>query len=69
MAISFAGDGRCGKAEGDEIREWFAPRIKDVIGGERHLAQTLEKVDTCAALREHVGDKALKNWAEAHPAR
>ncbi|MFT3791508.1 MAG: M1 family metallopeptidase [Rudaea sp.] len=69
LAIGLASAGRCGKDSGEEMREWFAPRIKDMIGGERKLAQSLESVDTCGALREHVGTKALAQWAEAHPAR
>ncbi len=67
--IAFAGSGRCSKPEGEEVQQWFAPRIKDVIGGQRELAQTLESVGTCGALREHVGEKALAQWAEAHPRR
>ena len=58
---------RCSKAEADEIREWFAPRVKALIGGERALAQALEGIDQCAALRDHAGNKALEAWAEAHP--
>ncbi|MBS0582111.1 MAG: ERAP1-like C-terminal domain-containing protein [Proteobacteria bacterium] len=68
-AIGYAGAGRCSKESGEEMREWFAPRIKQVIGGERKLAQSLEGVGTCGALRAHVGDKALATWVEAHPAR
>jgi alanyl aminopeptidase len=68
-AVGYAGVGRCDKADGEEVRQWFAPHIKDVIGGERQLAQTLEAVGTCGALREHVGEKALTQWAEAHSAR
>ena len=65
--IALAGTGRCSKSDGEEVRQWFAPRIKDVIGGERELAQTLEGVGTCGVLREHVGEKALTQWSEAHP--
>ena len=67
--IGLAGAGRCSKDSGEEMREWFAPRIKEMLGGERKLAQSLEGVGTCGALREHVGAKALAQWAEAHPAR
>ena len=63
-----AGNYRCSKAQSDELRSWFAPRIQSVIGGERALAQVLEGIDQCTALREHVGEKALATWAEAHPA-
>jgi len=60
---------RCSKMQSDELRTWFAPRIKNVVGGERALAQVLEGIDQCTALREHVGEKSLATWAEAHPAQ
>ena len=60
-----AGRGRCDKAQSEELQQWFAPRIAQVIGGERSLAQSLESVNQCNSLREHAGEKALANWAEA----
>jgi alanyl aminopeptidase len=60
--------GRCDKADSETLQQWLAPRIKDVIGGERALAQSLEGVAQCTALREHVGEKALATWAEAQRA-
>jgi cytosol alanyl aminopeptidase len=58
--------GRCEKSQNTEMQTWFAPRIKDVIGGERALAQSLEGASQCASLREHSGEKSLANWAEEH---
>jgi cytosol alanyl aminopeptidase len=63
-----AAAGRCSKAQSDEMRQWMAPRIKEVLGGERALAQSLEGVGQCTSLHDHVGEKALATWAEAHPA-
>jgi alanyl aminopeptidase len=60
--------GRCTSAQADELQEWFAPRIEHLIGGDRGLAQALEGVNQCSSLREHVGEKALTEWAEAHRA-
>jgi alanyl aminopeptidase len=60
--------GRCSGAQADELRNFFEPRIKDLIGGERILAQSLEGISQCNSLREHVGEKSLATWAEAHPA-
>jgi alanyl aminopeptidase len=60
--------GRCSKASADELGRFFAPRIKDLIGGERGLGQTVESIRQCNALREHVGSKPLAGWSEAHPA-
>ncbi|MBS0438889.1 MAG: hypothetical protein JSS33_05730, partial [Proteobacteria bacterium] len=57
--------GRCSDAQAAELEKFFAPRIKDLIGGQRSLAQTLESARQCAALRGHVGEGALANWAEA----
>jgi aminopeptidase N len=65
----FAAIGRCSKTESDEMQQWMAPRIKDIIGGERALAQSLEGVSQCTSLHDHVGEKSLATWAEAHSAR
>jgi alanyl aminopeptidase len=60
--------GRCDKADSDSLQQWLAPRIKQIIGGERALAQSVESVAQCSALREHVGEKSLATWAEAQRA-
>jgi len=65
--IRFASAKRCSQAQADEIRTWFAPKITSIIGGERALAQSLESIDQCAALREHVGEQSLATWAALHP--
>ncbi|HEX6832317.1 MAG TPA: M1 family aminopeptidase [Rudaea sp.] len=64
-----AEEGRCSDAQAAELETFFAPRIKQLIGGQRTLAQALEGTRQCAALREHVGEKGLASWAEAHPAQ
>jgi len=64
LARYAAGNHRCSKEQSDELRAWFAPRVKAVVGGERALAQVLEGIGQCTALREHVGEKALATWAE-----
>jgi alanyl aminopeptidase len=61
--IRLASTKRCSQSQADEIRAWFAPKIRSIIGGERALAQSLESIDQCAALREHVGEQALAAWA------
>jgi alanyl aminopeptidase len=61
-----AARGRCEKSQSAELQQWFAPRIKQVIGGERALAQSVEGVEQCASLREHNGEKSLATWAETH---
>jgi alanyl aminopeptidase len=58
--------GRCARNDAEELRQWLAPRIETVIGGKRALAQSIETVSQCAALREHVGEQSLAKWAEAH---
>ena len=60
-----AAGGRCSKRERDELQDWMAPRIRQVIGGERALAQSLEGVGQCTSLHDHIGEKALATWAEA----
>jgi alanyl aminopeptidase len=67
--IHLAAVNRCSKPQSEELRGWFAPRIQSIVGGERVLAQSLEAIDQCTALREHVGEASLAIWAAAHPAR
>ena len=59
-------DGRCSTQEADELSAYFAPRIKDLVGGDRGLGQTLETIRQCASLREHVGARGLASWVETH---
>jgi alanyl aminopeptidase len=68
MPRTFA-DGRCSAREADELSAFFAPRIKDLVGGDRGLGQTLEGIRQCASLREHLGDRSLAAWLETHPER
>ncbi|WP_408889343.1 M1 family metallopeptidase [Myxococcus faecalis] len=42
----------CDAAHRDEVARVFGPRARDVEGGERVLAQSLERVDQCIAQRE-----------------
>jgi len=59
-------EGRCSTGEADELSSFFAPRIKDLVGGERGLGQSLESIRQCASLRQHVGPAALGGWVETH---
>jgi len=67
LIIRFAGANRCSKAQSDELRTWFEPRITGIVGGDRVLAQSLEGIDQCTALREHLGEASLAIWAASHP--
>jgi alanyl aminopeptidase len=69
VLIRYAADNRCSKPQSDELRTWFAPRISRIVGGDRVLAQSLEGIDQCTALREHAGEASLATWAAAHPIR
>jgi alanyl aminopeptidase len=64
--IGLAAHNRCSRSESDELRTWFTPHLKNLIGGGRALAQSLETIDQCAALREHLEKNSLATWAEAH---
>lgn len=61
--------GRCSMAAADELAAFFTPRIKDLIGGERGLAQTVERIRQCATLREQLDARPLDEWAAAHRPR
>jgi cytosol alanyl aminopeptidase len=56
---------RCSDAELKEFAGWFAPRIKQLVGGERVLAQLSENIEQCSALRSHVGTSDLGVWLKA----
>ncbi len=52
-AIRIAGQHFAGplqRRRSDEVSAYFAPRIKDLIGGERGLGQALEDIRQCARL-------------------
>ena len=66
QSIVLASVGRCSRAESEELRAWFTPRLKSIIGGERTMAQSVEAIDQCAALREHSGEQSLTRWAASH---
>ena len=59
-------DGRCSTAAAEEMSDFLAPRVKDLIGGERGLGQTLEGIRQCGALRGHVDRKPLADWISGH---
>jgi alanyl aminopeptidase len=48
---ALAGGGGCSKAEADRLQAYFQPRLKDVTGADRGLAQTREETLLCAALK------------------
>ena len=60
--------GRCDAAAASELETFFAPRVKELVGGERGLRQTLERIRQCSVLREHVDTKALQAWIASHAA-
>jgi len=64
--IRLAAAKRCSASQSDELRAWFTPRLKTIVGGERALAQSLESIDQCTSLREHVGEQTLATWAASH---
>jgi alanyl aminopeptidase len=48
---SMMGGGGCSQAEVDRLQAFFKPRLKDVTGAERGLAQTSESIQLCSALK------------------
>ena len=45
------GGGGCSQADADRLQSFFQPRLKQVTGAERGLAQTRENTLLCAALK------------------
>ncbi len=54
-----AGGGGCSKAAADRLQAFFKPRLKDVTGAERGLAQTTEATLLCAALKDKQDASAI----------
>lgn len=50
---------RCSVAEADEILAWHEPRLREVEGGPRRVAQSVEGIRLCAALRDAQLGKGL----------
>lgn len=47
-----AGGGGCSDAEAERLTKFFTPRLKDLPGADRGLAQTTESIRLCAALKK-----------------
>ena len=46
-----AGGGGCSSDEAERLTKFFKPRLKDLPGADRGLAQTTESIHLCAALK------------------
>ena len=49
--VQFDAAGRCDPAEADDIEAWHGPRLREVEGGPRRVAQAVERIRLCAALK------------------
>jgi alanyl aminopeptidase len=56
---ALAGGGGCSKAEADRLSAFFKPRLNQVSGAERGLAQTSEEILLCAAQKAKQDPKAI----------
>jgi len=50
----------CGKPARDDAAHFFGEALKEVEGGDRALAQALQKADLCIDLREREGARVKK---------
>lgn len=57
---SLAAKGGCSKAEADRLSAFFKPRLGQVSGAERGLAQTSEEILLCSALKDKQDPKTIK---------
>jgi len=48
--LPFAGASLCGASHRKRVEALFRPRLQELTGAERHLAETLESIDQCIAL-------------------
>lgn len=49
--VRFDAVARCSPSEAAEIEAWHGPRLREVEGGPRRLAQSVESIRLCAALK------------------
>ncbi|WP_413624139.1 M1 family metallopeptidase [Luteibacter sp. Lutesp34] len=56
---ALAGGGGCSKAEADRLSAFFKPRLGQVSGAERGLAQTSEEILLCSAQKAKQDPKAI----------
>jgi len=50
-----SGGGFCNASDRKELADFFQPKVGQYAGGERNLAQTLERIDLCIARRQALG--------------
>ncbi|RUL76808.1 M1 family metallopeptidase [Dyella choica] len=59
MLPRLVGGGSCSQAEADRLQAYFEPRLKDISGADRGLAQTREQTLLCAALKAKQDPSAM----------
>ena len=62
-AIVAIGSGFCSNARADEVEAMFENRVERLEGGPRALAQTLERIRLCAALKSEYADDVTDHFA------
>ncbi len=58
----------CSDSAENEAKAFFEPRMKDVIGGQRNLANALEQIHLCAAAKP-VAEEQISKFLSAYPAK
>lgn len=56
-AVVALGSGFCSNRRAEEVEDMFGERVEELEGGPRSLAQTLERIRLCAALRTEYADE------------
>jgi alanyl aminopeptidase len=54
-----AGGGGCSQAEAERMTQFFTPRLKELSGADRGLAQSTESTLLCAALQARQDSAAI----------
>ena len=58
----------CSDEAETEAKAFFEPRMKDVIGGQRSLANALEQIHLCAAAKP-AAEQQISKFLSAYPAK
>ena len=58
----------CSDSAENEAKTFFEPHMKDVIGGQRSLANALEQIHLCAAAKP-AAEQQISKFLSAYPAK
>ncbi len=68
-AVVRIGSGFCDRARAQALKAFFADKVAHLEGGPRELAQTVERIELCAALKQAKGPELARHFMQATDSR